>query len=129
MNSFRCEFMIIRSMLKGLNSDVFRDVLRSCSLLHSKASFLLRVSLRPNFWWYAHANFENWLFTKIRGLNENLSWYSDSALKFASNGMCWYRIYIVFLEVWHENDNCVGVTEKSSDMNAKLYMYIIQRQF
>ena len=105
-------------MLKGLSSDVFRDVLKSCSLLHSKASFWLRVSLSHNFWWFAHAKMN--FLQKYVGDMKTWSWYSDSALKFASNGMYRYKIYIDLPDVKHGNDNCVGVTEKSSDINAKL---------
>ena len=46
--------------------------------------------------------------------------YSDSALNFASNGMCGYRIYIDFPDFNRKNENCVGVTEEISEINARL---------
>ena len=53
--------------------------------------------------------------------------YSNSAMNFASNGMCGYRIFIDLLDLKRENDNCVGVIEKSSEINERLLLLFTNR--
>ena len=70
------------------------------------------LSLENN---YRHANGGAKLLT-IRKLK---SVYLNPVLNSASNDMCAYRLYIDLPDSWREKDNCVGVTEKSSKINAR----------